>query len=253
MNRMTVVLQNDMKDIVRSRQFLIIAIIVGLIVMGATTGITIALRMWLDPGVAWEEAQPLLELFVGLTVNFVPLLVLFICMATWAIDPVAKEKARGPIESLLSTPLTGRGVWLGKSLAIFVPAYVMALVSTLLVLLVMNLAAIFPATQHFVLTPPQVLTGFFLLPLLMLAVMALGILFSLITNPVVGQTILIFFGVVFMQVVAQLGARITWLLGSWDYALYNLAGAVLLGGIAFYLSRLLSKERIILSSKGKWA
>ena len=142
---------------------------------------------------------------------------------------------------------------MGKSLAIFVPAYIMAVVSTLLVLLVMNLAAILPTTHHFVLTAPQALTGFILLPLLMLAVMTLGVLFSLITNPVVGQTILIFFGIVMMQVVAQVGARITWLLASWDYALYNLAGAALLGIIAYYLSRLLTKERIILSSKGKWA
>ncbi len=253
MNRMTVVLQNDMRDIVRSRQFLIIGIIVGLLTVGAAAGITIALTRWLVSGIAWEEAKPLLELFVGLTVNFVPLMVLFTCMATWATDPVAKEKARGPIESLLATPLTSRGVWVGKSLAIFLPAYVMGLTSTLIVILVMNFAAILPTTHHFVLTPPQALTGFLLLPLLMLALMSVGVLFSLITNPVVGQTIVIFAGIVLMQVVAQVGARITWLLASWDYALYNLAGAVLLGILALYLSRFLSKERIILSSKGKWA
>jgi hypothetical protein len=62
-----------------------------------------------------------------------------------------------------------------------------------------------------------------------------------------------FIGVILLQAVGQVGGRITWLLASWDYALYNLAGAVLLGVIAFYLSRSLSKERIILSSKGKWA
>ena len=33
----------------------------------------------------------------------------------------------------------------------------------------------------------------------------------------------------------------------------KLLGAALLGMLAFYLSRFLSKERIILSSKGKWA
>jgi hypothetical protein len=56
-----------------------------------------------------------------------------------------------------------------------------------------------------------------------------------------------------MQVVGQIGGRFLWLLASWDYALYNLAGAALLGIIAFYLSRTLTKERIILSSKGRWA
>ena len=85
----------------------------------------------------------------------------------------------------------------------------------------------------------------------MFALISLGIIFSLITNPVIGQTIVIFVGVLMLQLVGQVGERIWWLLASWDYALYNLAGAALLGMITFYLSRSLSKEKIILSSKGK--
>jgi ABC-2 type transport system permease protein len=194
-----------------------------------------------------------LELFIGLAANYVPLIFLFICMATWATDPIAKEKAKGPIESLLATPLTARAVWIGKSLAIFLPAYIMGLAATLIVILAMNLAAILPTTGHFVLPLPTAFTSFLFLPLFMLALILLGIVFSLITNPVIGQTIIIFVGVVLMQVVGQVGGRILWLLSSWQYALYNLAGAALIGIIAFYLSRTLTKERIILSSKGKWA
>jgi ABC-type Na+ efflux pump permease subunit len=190
---------------------------------------------------------------MGLAVNYVPLLVLFICMAIWATDPIAKEKAKGPIESLLATPLTARAVWIGKSLAIFLPAYIIGFIATLIVILVMNLGSILPTTGHFVLPLPEAFTSFLFLPLLMFALISLGVIFSLITNPVIGQTIIVFVGVLLLQVVGQVGGRITWLLSSWDYALYNLAGAALLGIIAFYLSRSLSKERIILSSKGKWA
>jgi ABC-type Na+ efflux pump permease subunit len=174
-------------------------------------------------------------------------------MATWATDPIAKEKAKGPIESLLATPLTAKGLWIGKSLAIFLPAYVMGFISTLILVLVVNFAAILPATHHFILPPPEALTSFMMIPLLMLALISAGVLFSLITNPMVGQTIVMFIGVILLQLVGQVGGRITWLLASWDYALYNLAGAALLGTIAFPLSRFLTKERIVLSSKGKWA
>jgi hypothetical protein len=107
--------------------------------------------------------------------------------------------------------------------------------------------------HHFVLPPPEALTSFIMIPLLMFALISVGVLFSLITNPMVGQTIVMFIGVILLQLVGQVGGRITWLLASWDYALYNLAGAALLGIIAFSLSRFLTKERIILSSKGKWA
>lgn len=253
MKGMLVVLQNDVRDIVRSKAFLIILVIVGVIIVGMAVAISIALHSWLAKGPAWEETKPMLELFMGLAANYVPLIVLFACMATWATDPIAKEKAKGPIESLLATPLTARGVWIGKSLAIFLPAYIIGFVATLIVVLTMNLAAILPTTGHFILPLAEAFTGFLFLPLFMLALVLVGIVFSLTTNPVIGQTIIIFVGVVLMQVVGQVGGRILWLLASWDYALYNLAGAALLGIIAFYLSRSLTKERIILSSKGKWA
>jgi ABC-2 type transport system permease protein len=253
MKGMTVVLQNDARDIVRSKTFIIIVAIIGVFIIGAAVGVPIALHSWLAKEPTWDEAKPLLELFMGLTTSYVPLIVLFVCIATWATEPIAKEKARGPIESLLATPLTAKAVWLGKSLAIFLPAYVMALAGTLIVILAMNLGAILPLTGHFVLPLTEALTAFFLFPLLMLALVLVGIIFSLITNPVVGQIIIIFFGTVSLNVVGQLGGWFLWLLPSWDYALYILAGAAILGIIAFYLSRTLTKERIILSSKGRWA
>ena len=253
MKGMSVVLQNDLRDILRSKSFLIVASVIGVVTVAAAVGVPIALRSWLITGPAWEEVKTPLELFIGLAANYVPLIFLFICMATWATDPIAKEKARGPIESLLATPLTTRAVWIGKSLAIFLPAYAMGLAATLIVILAMNLAAILPTMGHFVLPLPTAFTSFLFLPLFMLALILLGIVFSLITNPVIGQTIIIFVGVVLMQVVGQVGGRILWLLSSWQYALYNLAGAALMGIIALYLSRTLTKERIILSSKGKWA
>jgi ABC-2 type transport system permease protein len=253
MKGMSVVLQNDLRDILRSKSFLIVASVIGVVTVAAAVGVPIALRSWLAAGPSWEEVKTPLELFIGLAANYVPLIFLFICMATWATDPIAKEKAKGPIESLLATPLTARAVWIGKSLAIFLPAYIMGLAATLIVILAMNLAAILPTTGHFVLPLPTAFTSFLFLPLFMLTLILLGIVFSLITNPVIGQTIIIFVGVVLMQVVGQVGGRILWLLSSWQYALYNLAGAALIGIIAFYLSRTLTKERIILSSKGKWA
>jgi ABC-type Na+ efflux pump permease subunit len=252
MKGMSVVLREDAKDIVHGKGFLIIAIILGVVTIGAAVGATIGLNGWL-PGLAWEDAKPTLGLIMGLLVNYMPIIVLFTCMCTWATDPVAKEKAKGTIESLLATPLTAKAAWIGKSLAIFMPAFIMGLISTLVVVLVVNFASILPATGHFVLPLPEALTGFLFLPLLMFACISVMVLLSLITNPAIGQTIAIIIGVIMLQLPGQLGGRYIWLLASWDYALYVLAGAALLGVIALLFSLLLSKESIILSSKGKWA
>ncbi len=183
----------------------------------------------------------------------IALLIIFVFTATWATDPLAKEKARGTLESLLATPLTAKSVWMGKTLSIFLPAYIIGAVVTLAVILSMNLGAITPATGQFVFLPPQGFTSFVFLPLFLFALVSLGVMLSLITNPVIGQTVVILVGVILLQVIGQVSARVLWLLASWDYALYALAGAALLGAIVFYLSRSLNKEKIVLSSKGKWA
>jgi ABC-2 type transport system permease protein len=253
MKGMLVVLQSDVSDLLHSKGFLLIAVVISIITLGAAVGMPIALNGWLAKGLVLEKDKRLLELFIGLVANYVPLIVLFSCMATWATDPLAKEKAKGPMESLLATPLTARAVWIGKSLAIFLPAYIIGLIATLIVILAMNLASILPTTGYFVFPLPEVFTSFLFLPLLMFALILFGVIFSLITNPVIGQTIIIFIGVLLLQVVGQVGGRILWLLASWDYALYNLGGAAVLGIIDFCVSRSLTKERIILSSKGKWA
>ncbi|MDD5447694.1 MAG: ABC transporter permease subunit [Actinomycetota bacterium] len=253
MRGMLAVLKSDVDDILRSKGFLIIAIILGVVTIGAAVGINIPLSRWLNHGLPWNKAKPLLELFMGLAVNYMPLIVLYTFMATWATDPIAREKARGTLESLLATPLTAKAVWMGKSLAIFLPAYIISILSTLVVVLAMNFASILPATGHFVLPLPTAVTGFLFLPLLMFALISLGVLVSFITNPVIGQTIIIFIGVVLLNLVGQVGGRIIWLLPSWDYAFYNLAGAALLGTVALRISSSLTKEKIVLSSKGRWA
>jgi ABC-type transport system involved in multi-copper enzyme maturation permease subunit len=253
MKGLGIVLRRDVKDIVHSKTFLIYAIILSIATIGGAVGATILLDGWL-PGLAWADVKPALELTMGLLLNYVPLLMIFVCIATWATEPLAKEKARGSIESLLATPLTAKTVWMGKSLAIFLPAYIISVISTLVFALVMNFASILPATGHFFLPPSIAVTCFLFLPLLMFALTSLGVLLSLITNPAIGQIIVVIIGVILLQVIGQVGGRITWLLASWDYALYILAGAALLGVIALRLSRpLLTKESIILSSKGKWA
>jgi hypothetical protein len=69
MKGMLIVLQNDVRDILHSKGFLIVAIIIGVLTVGMAVGVPIALHSWLATGPVWEEAKPLLELFMGLAIS----------------------------------------------------------------------------------------------------------------------------------------------------------------------------------------
>ncbi len=79
----------------------------------------------------------------------------------WAFAnlPVAKEKVNGNIGALMATPLTPHALWLGKSMAIYLPGYAISVLAAMIVVLVMKLAAIIPASYGFVLPVPALVLG----------------------------------------------------------------------------------------------
>jgi ABC-2 type transport system permease protein len=253
MRGMSVVLRRDLKDLRQANAFLIIVIILGVVTIGAAIGASIALERWewLGQEEAWEETtKPVLELTVGFIVYFLTLFALMCFIWGFTGDPITKEKANGNIESLLATPLSSRAIWMGKSLAIFLPGFVIAIVSTLIVVLAVNLAVIHPNTGNFVLPAPVLVTGFLGNSLLFLGLTLLIVLLSLLHSPDIG--VMISWPVAMgLMMGIPIGAGIGAIdMASWSFALCYLAGAIVLGVVVFYLSRLLSKEKVILSSKG---
>ena len=164
--------------------------------------------------------------------------------------PVTKEKVNGNIESLLATPLSPKAIWMGKCLAIFLPAFVICIVSTLVIVLAVNFVAIVPATGTLFLPAPVLLTGFLFNPLLFFGLLSFIILFSLANNPDIAimPSFLVGFGLMIGIPVAVAIRAID--LASWSFALWYLVGAVVIWAVVCYLSRLLTKEQIVLSSKG---
>jgi ABC-type transport system involved in multi-copper enzyme maturation permease subunit len=252
MRGMSVVIRRDLKDLRQTNAFLIIVIIFAVVTVGAAVGVSIALSRWgwLAEEATWDEAKTALELIMGFIVYFLTLFALLCFIWGFTGDPMTKEKANGNIESLLATPLSSRAIWMGKSLAIFLPAFVLAIVSTLVVVLVVNLAAIHPRTGNFVFPAPVLVTGFIGNPLLFLGLTLLVVLLSLLYSPDIGVMVSwpvamgLMAGIPIGAVVGAID------MASWSFTLYYLAGAIILGAVVFYLSRLLTKERVILSSKG---
>jgi len=248
MNRIGIIVKRDYRELRQSTAFRIILVVAGLITLAAAIGISIGLgrQSWLGE----PEARPMLDLFIGLVLYFLPFAGLLSFIWSFATLSLTKEKVNGNIEALMATPLSSRGLWLGKSLAIFLPAYFISIVATVIVVLVINLSTILPTTGVFVLPVPTLVLGFVVNPLLFLVLLLFMILFSLANNPdiALGPSFILGFG---LMMGVPIGLGVGWIdLSSWPFTLWYLLGTVVLLAIVLGLTCLLTRQNIVLSSKG---
>jgi hypothetical protein len=246
---MMTVIQRDFRELQKSNAFRIMLIVSGVIVVAASAGISVLLRRqaWLGT----EEAKPWLDLIIGLVVYFLPVLIMMAFIWAFGTLPITREKVNGNVECLLATPLKPVELWMGKSLSIFLPGLLISVAATILVVLIINLAAILPVAGEIALPDPVMAAGFAANVLLFFGLLSFIILFSLANNPDIAITpsFIIGFGI---MVGIPLGlATGTIDLASWVFVLWYLLGTALVWVIIGYLSRMLTKENIVLSSKGE--
>jgi ABC-2 type transport system permease protein len=245
---MTIIIRRDFRELRQTNAFRIMIIVATLISVAAAVGVSYALsrQAWLGE----EAARPLLELIISLIAYFLPLLVLMAFTWSFASLPITKEKINGNIECLLATPINPRGLWIGKSLAIFLPGFGISVIATLLVLLIINLTTINPALGYFIMPAPAMLVGLIINPFLLFGLLAFMVLVSLANNPdiAIAPSFIIGFGLMMGLPIGIATGAIN--LASWAFALWYFVGTVIVWVVVGYLSHLLSKENIILSSKG---
>lgn len=248
MNRISIVIKRDYRELRRTAAFKLMLIIAAAVVVAAAVGISIALsrQSWLGEAEAW----PMLEFFIGMVLYFLPLLVLLAFSWSFANLPITKEKVNGNLEALMATPLTPRELWLGKSLAVFLPAYIISVVAAIIVALAINLTVILPATGGFALPAAALVLGLAVNPLLFLGLIPFMILFSMVNNPdiALAPSFIVGFGLMMgMPVGMGMG---TFDISSWGFTLWYLLGAAAALAVVLYLTRLLTRQNIVLSSKG---
>jgi len=242
-----IVLRTEYREMRRTTAFRIILIAAAAVVAAASAGITIALN--LQPWFGEELAAPLISLFVSLVLYFLPLVILLAFIGTFGNLSIVKEKANGNLACLMATPLTPRALWMGKSLAIFLPAYITTIAGTATVVLVMNLGACIPAGYGFVLPVPAVVLGLMINPLLFFGLLLFMILYALAGDPdaALAPMFLLSFGLM-MGIPLGLATGV-FDLTSWSFALWYLAITVIAIGVVVFLSRMLTRQNIVLSSK----
>ena len=188
-----------------------------------------------------------LELYLGVILFTASLLGLGINLNALGFTSMIKEKSRGNIQSLLATPLKLKEVWIGKSLAIFIPGLISGEVLTLVTLIALNYIYFVP-TIGFLFNPWVAITSFIVFPVMYLLLGLLVYLIGLIGKPVNANIIAQIFLPLFINVVIQLLLHADFMdFTSWPFILANVVFILAIAVVVTILQSRISKEKVVLS------
>lgn len=197
-----------------------------------------------------EKISPskyMLDLYLGIILFSASILGLGINLNALGFTSMIKEKSRGNIQSLLATPLKLKDIWVGKSLAIFIPGLILGELLTLITLIAVNYIYFVP-TIGFLFNPWIAVTCFIVFPIMYLCFGLLVYLIGLTGKPTNANIIALVFLPLFVNIVVQLPLRSNFMdFTSWPFVLANIGITLVIAIIVIILQFRLNKEKVILS------
>ncbi len=239
-----IVARKDIGEALRSRITYLYAVMLVLLTIPFVSGLRSAVNQLggSADNATLEEAS---QIYISGLFYTLPLFSLMLFSSFLSTYAVITEKAKRTLESLLATPVSVREVWLGKSLAVALPSAIVTILLLVVAVVAVNMAFVVPEVGNWVMPNAIALvTGIVIIPLMSFFVIAIVTLLQLIiTNPRLANLafIAIFLGV-YIGGATQFGGRIDL---HWVY----IGLAVVLALATVIVSRLLTKERVVLSSK----
>ncbi|PXF59639.1 MAG: hypothetical protein C4B59_11175 [Candidatus Methanogaster sp.] len=231
MNKILIVSEKEINGIIRTRSQMLVGIFFALWFSVMTA-----------PVIMTAEESLVFDQFNNLLFYFVLMLGIFAAYL-FSGKVFFNEKREGIIETLLCTPLSLRQIWAGKVLGVTIPAYLIALLAAALITVIAN---IFATTM--LLPSPAVLLHIFLVvpAFIAVAVGLLGfghLLLGMRENQIMNISIFvaIFFALSLANKNVISGGHVV----SGVMVGAMLIMAVLLLALISYLTRYLSKERIV--------
>ncbi|MHC1600287.1 MAG: hypothetical protein ACXQS5_05665 [Candidatus Methanospirareceae archaeon] len=230
MNRILIVSEKEMNGIIRTRSQMLVGIFFA---------------MWFSvmtaPVIMTVEESAVFDQFNNLLFYFVLMLGIFMAYL-FSGKVFFNEKREGIIETLLCTPLSLRQIWAGKVLGVTIPAYLIALLAAALITVIANIFAAFILLP----SPAVLLHVLIVVPaFIAVAVGLLGfghLLLGMRENQIMNISIfvVIFFALSLAKNVIGGGYTVSWVM-----VVAMLIVAVILLALTSYLTRYLSKERIV--------
>ncbi|MEA2075491.1 MAG: hypothetical protein U9O85_07135 [Euryarchaeota archaeon] len=230
MDEIFIVARKEMKGIVKTKSQMLMGI-----------SFAVWFSVMAAPVVKTVEESAVFVQFNNLLFYFVLMLGIFMAYL-FSGRVFFNEKREGIIETLLCTPLSLRQIWSGKVVGVTIPAYLIALLTAALITIIANLFS----TSMLLPSPAITLHIFLVVPaFIAVAVGLLGFghfLLGMRENQILNISIfiVIFFALSFAKNVISGGYAV-----SWAAIGVLLIVAVLLLALISYLTRYLSKERIV--------
>ena len=249
MSSIKAIVKKDLKDTLRSRAvYLSIGMAVFLLVIWSGDLRDMAEGL-AEKGVSASQAAAALKPVINsIAVMFSFTLTIFFGMYINGYA-IAMEKMKRSLESLLCTPVGLRGIWLGKTLAVFAPSAILGVAITFLGLFGMNAAVIEPKLGAFIMPDGA--------PLLAALVGVPAVAFPLMLLVTGVQLILSnirWVNIVLLVLIFTVGFGLSQSLrlnsGSWSLVGVLFGIAAILALVSLLLSRYVTPERVVLSSKG---
>ncbi len=250
MRKVTVIMKKDLRETLRTKAFYGSMGIVIFVLVALAAGLGRNIDAVIEQETSLAEITSAIQPLMGTTAFTLSLmLMLLFCMYTNAYA-LTMEKVKRSIESLLCTPLSLRQICLGKSLAVFLPSVILGLLFTFGGVVGINQFFILPKLGHFVMPGAAPIVAILIIvPLIVFIFASLMIALQLIITNIhwinaalIGLVVAIMFGL--SPPVLEFGPA------SWSIVFISLGVAAALALVTIYLARLVTKERIVLSSKG---
>ena len=245
MNKTALVMKFAVKNQLRMAAATVITLTIMLICVAGT--ITILAALIINPEM--EKAAPdmsVLKNAMGVTLFCASFISVGIYTSVFSYQSLVREKAGGNIQALLATPVSPRELWLGKSLAVFLPGLIFTIILTIAAFLILNIIY-FTGDTGFVFTAWMFISNLLAVPLLYLAVTMFVHIVGLVGKPVTANVIGQIFLPVTANIMIQLAVRTSLGADSWLFAVILLGTtAVIAAGMIPMYSNLKS-EAIMLS------
>ncbi len=246
MKNISSIITTNMRNNFRSKTVIIIWYGTTLLILAALAALFIILLIAPElKKVSPDMAK--LELYLGIILFSASALGLGINLSALGFTSMIKEKSRGNIQSLLATPVGLKEIWIGKSLAIFIPGLILGELLTLISLIVVNYIYFVPKVG-FVFSPWIAVTGFFAIPLIYFCLGLLVYLIGLTGKPVNANIIAQAFLPIYLNIIIQILIHTTIFdVSSWTFTLANIGLALAIVIIVIIFQFRISKEKAVLS------
>ena len=244
MNKIWIIARKDISEAFRSRSLYTFMFVMLILTLTYITSYNRGVEVLTSPQAIDDFSRSFLN---GLAYLLPMMYSIFVC-SIFATYTVIVDKAKRNIESLMATPISITQLWIGKSLAVALPSVVIGLSVSILAYILLNIGFVVPHTHTFIFPDIwAVISAIIVVPVLIFAIVTIVTDIQLIiANPRIAN--FVFTGIFILVVLGintlgGLGVSISF------FPLVYLGVIVLCGVVSYILSRSLTKEKVLLSSK----